>query len=115
MHDRNSVALTDWTVRHNRWSDLEAIELAQTSHDSNGTLRANFFGDPRERSRSLKGKYYRLPGGLRSIVYFIYRYVFRLGFLDGREGFYFAFLQALWFRTLVDAKLYELRKQRVFD
>jgi hypothetical protein len=48
-----------------------------------------------------------LPGGLRSLAYFGYRYFLRLGFLDGREGFYFAFLQALWFRLLVDAKVYE--------
>jgi hypothetical protein len=50
-----------------------------------------------------------LPGGLRSLAYFVYRYVFRLGFLDGREGLYFALLQAFWFRVLVDAKSYESR------
>jgi glycosyltransferase involved in cell wall biosynthesis len=109
MHDRNAVALTDWTARHNRWSDLEAAELLRGPDGGHGNLRADLFGDPRERTRSLKRLYYRLPGGLRSIAYFLYRYVLRLGFLDGREGFYFAFLQALWFRVLVDAKVHEAR------
>lgn len=109
MHDRNSVTLSDWTARHNRWSDLEAIESARHGA-APGTLAGRWTGDPRERTRALKGLYYRLPGGARALAYFGYRYVLRLGFLDGREGFYFAFLQALWFRLLVDAKVYESRR-----
>jgi glycosyltransferase involved in cell wall biosynthesis len=111
MHDRNSVTLAEWTARHNRWSDLEAAELLR-GVTGDGTLRADLFGDPRERTRALKRLYYRLPGGLRSTAYFLYRYFVRLGFLDGREGFYFAFLQALWFRVLVDAKVHEARSVR---
>jgi hypothetical protein len=38
--------------------------------------------------------------------------VLRLGFLDGKEGFIFHFLQALWFRLLVDIKLDELQRQQ---
>jgi glycosyltransferase involved in cell wall biosynthesis len=109
MHDRTSMTLSDWTARHNRWSDLEAAELLAVDAQRDGVLRADLLGDPRERTRSLKGYYYRLPGGARAVAYFLYRYVVRLGFLDGREGFYFAILQALWFRVLVDAKLYEAR------
>ena len=112
MHDKNSVGLSDWTARHNRWSDLEVAELlrAEQTAGATGVLRARLLGDPRERTRWLKGLYYRLPGGLRATAYFIYRYVFRLGFVDGREGLYFAFLQALWFRMLVDAKMAEARQ-----
>ena len=115
MHDKNAVGLSDWTARHNRWSDLEVAELlraAQPGGDA-GVLRARLLGDPRERTRWLKGLYYRLPTGLRAVTYFAYRYVLKLGFLDGREGLYFAFLQALWFRMLVDAKMVEA--QRVLD
>jgi len=130
MHDRNSVSLTDWTARHNRWSDLEAAErlrgatatpvaswpraasspaVEPGSVVGEQVLRGRLLGDPRERTRWLKQVYYRLPPGPRACAYFVYRYVFRLGFLDGREGLYFAFLQALWFRLLVDAKLHEAR------
>jgi glycosyltransferase involved in cell wall biosynthesis len=110
MHDRNAGTLTDWTARHNRWSDLESAELLQSTGPRDGLLRADLLGDPRERARSLKGWYYRLPPGARAIAYFCYRYLLRLGFLDGREGFYFAVLQAFWFRVLVDAKLFEERR-----
>lgn len=51
--------------------------------------------------------YYKLPMGMRSHLYYIYRYYFKLGFLDGKEGKIYAFLQAYWYRYLVDAKIYE--------
>ena len=54
--------------------------------------------------------YADLPSGLRAAVYFFYRYFVRLGFLDGREGAFFHLLQGFWYRLLVDAKLYEVRK-----
>jgi glycosyltransferase involved in cell wall biosynthesis len=113
MHDKNAVALSDWTARHNRWSDLEVAELLRghQGEPANGTLQARLAGDPRERTRWLKALYYRSPAGLRATAYFIYRYIFRLGFLDGREGLYFAFLQGLWFRMLVDAKMREARSR----
>ncbi len=111
LHDRNHAGLAEWTLRHNRWSDLEAQEISREvpAGDATQVLSARLDGDPRERRRALKRMYYRLPGTLRALMYFLYRYVFCLGFLDGRAGFYFAFFQALWFRMLVDAKLYERR------
>jgi hypothetical protein len=44
---------------------------------------------------------------LRAFLYFIYRYIFRLGFLDGIKGLVFHFLQGFWYRFLVDSKIYE--------
>lgn len=137
MHDKNAVSLNDWTSRHNRWSELEVAEMRHGHHaeqarvpglrqpprsrlhanlhgnphgNPHGNLRGNLRGDPRERTRWLKALYYRMPSGSRALAYFIYRYVFRLGFLDGREGLYFAFLQGLWFRLLVDAKMHEAQQ-----
>ncbi|GAB4300412.1 MAG: hypothetical protein Fur0025_40060 [Oscillatoriaceae cyanobacterium] len=40
------------------------------------------------------------------------RYTIGLGFLDGKEGLIFHFLQGFWYRFLVDAKIYELRQQK---
>ena len=48
---------------------------------------------------------------LRPLATFVYNYFFRLGFLDGREGFIFWTLQTFWFRFLIDAKLFEHRKK----
>jgi len=53
--------------------------------------------------------YAHIPLGLRSLLYFLYRYIFRLGFLDGWPGLVFHVLQGFWYRFLVDVKVYELR------
>lgn len=54
--------------------------------------------------------YYRLPMGVRAWLFYAYRYYFRLGFLDGKEGRIYAFLHAYWYRFLIDAKIYEHKK-----
>ncbi len=109
MHDKNALGLADWIGRHNRWSDAEAREKFQPPQaQRDDVLQPRLMGDARERTRFIKQIYYRLPIGLRSLLYFFYRFVLRGGFLDGRAGFYFAFFQALWFRMLVDAKLWEM-------
>jgi len=113
MHDKNSAKLADWITSHNRWSDAEAKEKLGARLSNEGVLQPRLMGDARERTRFVKELYYKLPIGIRSLGYFIYRYIFRLGFLDGITGFYFAFFQALWFRMLVDAKMYEQRSKRV--
>ena len=53
------------------------------------------------------GIYYKAPRYLRAWMWFIFNYVFRLGFLDGIEGFLYYFLECYWYRLLVDAKIYE--------
>lgn len=63
---------------------------------------------PTRRRRMLKyGIYYRLPSRLRCRLVFFYWYVIRLGFLDGREGFYWNYLTVYYYRTLIDALIYE--------
>lgn len=106
MHDMNAGTLAEWTARHNRWSDLEVSELLRPTQHC-GRLPPRLGSDPRQRRRAYKGIYYRLPLGLRAGAYFVFRYGLHLGFLDGRAGFYYTFLQSLWFRMLVDAKLAE--------
>jgi glycosyltransferase involved in cell wall biosynthesis len=53
------------------------------------------------------GFYYKLPIFLRSQLLFIYVYIFRLGFLDGKKGFIYHYMYHRWYRCLVDAKIYE--------
>ena len=55
------------------------------------------------------GLYYRAPKFLRAYLWFIYNYIFRLGFLDGREGFIYNYMYHRWYRTLVDAKILEYK------
>ncbi|MEF2554106.1 glycosyltransferase family 2 protein [Aurantimonas sp. A2-1-M11] len=110
--DDNLNPLGWWIDKHNRYASREAVELLNldygfTPHEKPADLRG---GQQASVKRWLKERAYaRLPGGLRALAYFLYRYVLRLGFLDGREGAAFHFLQGLWYRYLVDAKLYEVR------
>lgn len=115
-HDYLDILCSDldsWLARHMRWAELEARELLSANRDA-AQVRAQPFGNPIERKRWLKnGVYNRTPLFLRAILYWIYRYFFRLGFLDGKEGFIFHFLQGLWFRLLVDIKIAQMKKPEV--
>ena len=110
MIDDVRMSLTEWTARHNRWADAEADELLNPSEA--GVIAGRFAGDPVQRKRALRGGYNRAPLFLRAFGLFFYRYVLRLGFLDGMPGLIFFVLQTFWFRFLVDAKIYERRMKR---
>lgn len=108
MIDDIRTTLTEWTARHNRWSDAEADEILNGSPPTE-IVEGRIDGNPVERKRSLRSGYNRLPLFWRALALFFYRYIIRLGFLDGREGLIFFVLQTFWFRFLVDAKLVEQR------
>jgi glycosyltransferase involved in cell wall biosynthesis len=108
MIDDIKMSLSEWTFRHNRWSDAEVRELTQPR--TGNRIVGKVTGNVIERKRSLRLYYMRLPLFVRAFLLFFYRFVIRLGFLDGTEGFIFWVLQTFWFRFLIDAKLYEQRK-----
>lgn len=56
------------------------------------------------------GFYYKMPRYFRAWLWFLYNYIFRGGFLDGKEGLIFCFLECYWYRLLVDAKIFEYEK-----
>lgn len=87
-----------WLTKHIWYSNLE-LQMYQNQMDMQGGNQAQ---------KRKRGFYYRLPAFFRARLYFWYRYYVQLGFLDGVEGKIFCFLQAYWYRFLVDTKLYEL-------
>jgi glycosyltransferase involved in cell wall biosynthesis len=104
--DDHRSPLTEWVQRHNRWSDAEVREL--TGNPGERLLvEPSLYGSPIERKRYLRQVYQRSPAFVRAFLLFAYRYFFRLGFLDGKEGLIFFVLQTFWYRFLVDAKLFE--------
>ena len=113
MIDDNLNSLTWWTDKHNRYASREAVDLLNLEyrfmpHDTVASLRG---GKQAGVKRWLKERVYaRLPGGFRAFAYFFYRYVLRLGFLDGQAGTAFHFLQGFWYRYLVDAKVVEVKR-----
>ncbi len=110
--DDNRNSLTWWTQKHNAYASREVVDLLNLEHgfmphETVANLRG---GQQAGVKRWLKERIYaRLPGGFRAFAYFLYRYVIRLGFLDGREGAAFHVLQGFWYRYLVDAKLHEVK------
>jgi glycosyltransferase involved in cell wall biosynthesis len=111
LSDINLNSLNWWTSKHNGYAVREAIDVLNKTHkflpqDDSSAGSASFQAEVR---RFLKEKLYlKLPAGFRSVAYFFYRYVVRLGFLDGRAGYYFHLLQGLWYRSLVDATVAEI-------
>ena len=108
--DHNLNTLTWWADKHNRYANREAVDLL--------LLRAGT-GNPG--TAALKGQaalkrwlklhiYARLPLAIRPFVFWIYRIVFQLGFLDGARGLIYHTLQGLCYRLLVDAKVMEVER-----
>lgn len=107
--DNPLITMNAWIEKHNWYAANEALEYISADGDAEMDLLApRLFGNRVERMRWLKLKVFnRIPLFVRPWLYFIYRYLFRLGFLDGRKGFIFHFMHGLWYRMLVDAKVFE--------
>lgn len=99
--DHNLNNLVWWTQKHLGYAQREMGDIQERAF-AQGALEGQA-----ARKRQIKGIYVRLPLFWRAAGYFVYRYFIRLGFLDGKPGFLWAFLQAWWYRTFVDALLYE--------
>lgn len=112
--DDNRNSLGWWTEKHNKYAAREVVDLINLEHNvfSQETVAdLGGKGGQAGRKRWIKERLYaRLPIGLRAFSYFIYRFVIRLGFLDGSEGRAFHVLQGFWYRYLVDMKLHEVRQ-----
>lgn len=104
-----SHGVAHWVARHNRYSDLEAIEADRLS--ASGSLRVSqlWAADPNERRRAQKELFFRMPA--RPLVKFCYYYLWRRGFLDGRAGLTYATLQA-FYEYLISCKHAELQRRR---
>jgi len=107
--NRNEQEISFWIEKHNRFSTRQATEEARRLAGGNAwAVQPALFGTPDQRILWLKTIWYRLPRYSRPFPYFMWRYFFRLGFLDGKQGFIFHVMQAFWYRLLVDIKLDEL-------
>ncbi|MGH9383994.1 MAG: glycosyltransferase family 2 protein [Vicinamibacterales bacterium] len=103
----NEAQIAVWTAKHNRYAVLQARQEKAATAGSVSLLA--LFGQADDRVRVLKRIWAGLPLFVRPCLYVFYRYVIRLGFLDGKQGFVFHVLQAFWYRLLVDINIDELR------
>ena len=117
--DHSLINISDYCRKHLDYAQREAAvvldEMYGLSSDNivkgMSDLRADeSLGKQAEDKHKSKSKYNQLPLFWRSFAYFLFRYFIKGGFMDGKEGFIFAFIQGWWFRTMVDVKLLEVRK-----
>lgn len=108
--DDNRMPLRYFIEKHNAYAEREArlmLGLADSSCNNIG----EYAGEVKSK-REQKALYAKMPLFWRAFGYFCYRYFIKMGFLDGKEGFLWDFLQGFWYRVLVDAKIYEFSKHQ---
>lgn len=111
--DDNKKDLSFWIDKHNHYADREVKDLLNINVEQDDPLLKKGQLSQASQRRWIKKNFYgRSPLFFRAFLYFLMRYTIGLGFLDGREGLIFHFLQGFWYRFLVDAKIYELRKKQ---
>jgi len=94
--DRCNKGLDFWLSKHISYASLEAINMRNIAAGEETSLKRKL--------------YYRLPGPTRPLIYFFYRYFLQFGFLDGSAGFNYLFLQAFWFRQIVEIKHHQRKR-----
>lgn len=112
--DHNLYDLTFFTAKHNSYASREALDALNSRlhlFEPQLALASASTAKQARIKRFLKESVYnRLPFEVSSTLFFLYRYVLQLGFLDGRAGLIYHVLQGFWYRFLVGAKLRELEK-----
>lgn len=113
MIDENLNNLSWMCHKYVNYAIREAVDLLDIKLDLTGagkTDKEKDIGRQAHEKRMTKQKYAQMPLFWRSFAFFIYRYFLRGGFLDGKVGFIFHFLNAWWYRMLVDAKVFEIQR-----
>lgn len=106
--DENHNGLRAFTLKHENYAEREMMQMLNLQPQTTETKEDANLGEQAKQKRWLKGNVYsRAPLFWRALAYFLYRFVIRFGFLDGREGLIFHVLQGFWYRFYVDAKIYD--------
>jgi glycosyltransferase involved in cell wall biosynthesis len=104
----NVESLDRYIQKHNEYSNWDArVWLRdETSLDE---IPPSLFGTQAQRRRWLRKKLFGIPGS--PLMYFIYKYIVRMGFLDGVPGLIYCGFQGVQFFH-IKSKIYELRKRK---
>jgi glycosyltransferase involved in cell wall biosynthesis len=111
IHD-DFKGLEAYIDRHNKYSTWEAKlrhQFITTGRYGTTTVQAKLFGNAQERRRWLKKLAIRVP--FEPLLWFVYHYFFRLGFLEGRRGLIACLIRAHYIAQ-VRAKMHELNLKR---
>lgn len=111
-YNRKELSIDFWIDKHQRFAErVAAEEVLRGIALREWAVRPRFWGTPDERIVWLKNLWYHMPLYVRPVLYFAYRYILRLGFLDGRVGFVYHFMQAFWYRMLIDVRIEAIRQR----
>ncbi len=107
--DHNLNKISWWTQKHNSYATREAIDILDKiySFTNNMLEKPSLFRTSEQRRRWMKMRYLKLPLFIRPFIFFVIRYFFQGGFLEGKRGFIWSILQCFWYRFLVDVKIFE--------
>lgn len=108
----NNLNSIHWFIdKHNKYASREMVDVISRKYnliDIDKHINQVDAGQAKLKRFIKESVYNKLPIFIRPVFYFIYRYFMRLGFLDGKEGFAYHFMQGLWYRCLVDLKCFEV-------
>jgi glycosyltransferase involved in cell wall biosynthesis len=106
--DENLKGIDEWFERQNRYSVKEAeYEMEQEYRPAR--ISDLISKDPLVKRAAMKRLAVRMPG--RPLWYFLYSYIFRKGFLDGRDGMIFCLMRSLY-HQLINIKKYDMRRKK---
>ncbi|MFM8698351.1 MAG: glycosyltransferase family 2 protein [Phycisphaerales bacterium] len=107
-HYNFSKGLSEWIAKHNTYSQFEAMEGMKLLAGAPPSLRRLLGRDAFDRRKALKELSFRMP--LRPLAKFLWMYVLKRGFLDGRAGFTYCRQQAMY-EYMIVVKMAELRRK----
>jgi len=105
---RNVESLSHYIRKHDEYSNWEARVWMEGEANAQD-LRPSLFGSQAQRRRWLRKKFFAMPGS--PLLFFFYKYIVRLGFLDGIPGLIYCSLQGIQFFH-IKAKIYELKTRQ---
>jgi len=107
----NSKTLQRYIDKHQIYATKEAVEIIKKKYDLTNRDLSSLENISTIRKIKIFIKeniFNKLSYPVACSIYFIYRYIILLGFLDGKKGFLYHFLQGFWYRVIVGAKVDEI-------
>lgn len=109
--DHSLISIDDYCKKHLNYARREAAEILDETYGLSSHIDNTItLGDQALSKHKKKSGYNKLPLFWRSFIYFCFRWILKGGFLDGKPGFVFAFIQGWWYRTMVDVNVYNAQK-----
>jgi glycosyltransferase involved in cell wall biosynthesis len=110
--DDNLNSVTWFIDKHNKYATREMVDimLKRLDPENDAHITKNTGFKIRFKRFLKQSIYMKLPYFVRPFIYFNFRYFIQFGFLDGSRGFAYHFMQAFWYRALVDLKCIEIER-----